>query len=236
MSLTATAYKPKDGPQFDPAAQGTPGWVKARQGILTASRMAEAMSFLKNGAESAERRQLKVDLLAERLTGYSIDHYVTPAMAWGTEHEEEARGVYQGATGNVVAKCGLVLHPTIEFFGASPDGLLLDGQGLVEIKCPTISTHLSWLLAGEVPAKHKPQMLAQLACTRRRYCDFISYDPRFPEQQQKLIRRFEPSQEEIEAVEEAARQFLGELDLMFDILTMGQLLVGENVGPLLIPE
>lgn len=219
MSLTV-GKKKDDIPVFDPAAQRTAGWVKARQGLLTASRMAEAMNFLKGGKESAERRQLKVDILAERLTGYSVDHFVNDAMKWGTEHEDEARFVYQCDKGVAVQQCGLVLHPTIEFFGASPDGLLPDGKGLVEIKCPTSRTHIEWLLAGVVPEKHKPQMLAQLACTRREYCDFITFDPRFPSPKDRMIRRFTPTPEEIKAVEEAARQFLKEIDEMFDVLTM----------------
>lgn len=217
MSLTVSSKT--EGPEFDPAAQRTPGWVKARQGLLTASRMAEAMNFLKGGKEAADRRQLKVDILAERLTGYSIDHYVTPAMQWGMDHEDEARFVYQCDKGVAVQQCGLVLHPSIEFFGASPDGLLPDGLGLVEIKCPTSRTHIEWLLAGVVPEKHQPQMLAQLACTQRQYCDFITYDPRFPSPKDRMIRRFSPTPEDIKAVEEAARQFLKEIDEMFDILT-----------------
>lgn len=211
MAFIATAHTK---PQWDPAAQGTAGWVKARQGLLTASRMAEAMEFQKNGKESKARWQLKLDILSERLTGTSENHYVTSAMAWGTEHEDEARGVYQGATGNIVTQCGLCLHPTIEFFGASPDGLLQDGLGLVEIKCPTSRTHLEWLLAGVVPDKHKPQMLAQLACTGRKYVDFITYDPRFPDGQKKMIRKFEPCKEEVAAIEEAAKAFLEEIELM----------------------
>jgi hypothetical protein len=48
--------------------QGTGAWFNQRTGKLTASRMAAAMSFLKTGKESAARRDLKVEILAERLT------------------------------------------------------------------------------------------------------------------------------------------------------------------------
>lgn len=208
-------------PVWDVSEQGSPGWLKARQGVLTASRMAEAMDFLKKGGESEKRRQLKIDILAERLAGYSVDHYVTKEMQWGIDHEPEARAFYEEITGNRVIKCGLAYHPDIEHFGASPDGLLEDGEGSIEIKCPTPRTHLTWYLAGVVPECHKPQMLAQLACTRRKYVDFISYDPRFPKPLNRLIRRFEPSREEIEAVEEAARQFLAEVEGMWEQLTTG---------------
>lgn len=207
-------------PKWDNTPQGEPGWLKARQGCLTASRMAEAMSYLKNGKESTERLQLKMDLLAERMTDYGVTHYVNDAMRWGIEHESEARGCYEDETGNIVMACGLALHDTIEFFGASPDGLI-GHDGLLEVKCPTSKTHLSWLMGGVVPEQHKPQMLAQLACTGRRYVDFISYDPRFKGDHRRMIKRFEPAPEEIAAVEAAAVQFLAELDAMFDLMTTG---------------
>lgn len=219
MSLVVA--DPARGPIWDVSAQGTPGWIKARQGCLTASRMADAMAWLKKGGEAEARRQLKIDLLVERLTGFSIDHYVTKEMQWGIDHEAEARATYEELTGNRVQLCGFALHPDIPFFGASPDGLL-GREGLLEIKCPTSRVHLTWTLAGEPPQQHRPQMLAQLACTRRKYVDFISYDPRFPKPHNRFIRRFQPLPEEIAAVEEGAALFLDEVEQMWDQLTIEQ--------------
>lgn len=198
--------------------QGTAAWHAARSGKLTASRMAAAMSFLKNGKESADRYRLKVELLCERLTGDAFPHVVTQAMRDGIEHEPLAKAAYEAETFNRVVNVGFIDHPTIEFCGASPDGLIR-AEGLIEVKCPTTPTHLTWMLAGVVPDQHKPQMLLQLATTRRKWCDFVSFDPRVPEPQQLFIRRFTPTLEQIEEVEEAARQFLRELDEMWEQLT-----------------
>lgn len=205
-------------PRWDVSEQGSVGWLKARLGVLTASRMAAATDFLKTGKESSARRKLKIDILSERLTDMATEMYVNSAMQWGIEQEPNAREQYECLTGNLVQLCGLALHDEIEFFGASPDGLVSDG--LIEIKCPTTPTYLEWYLAGEVPETHKPQMLAQLAVTGRKWCDFVAYDPRLPQSMQLFCKRFTPKREEISAIETAAKTFLAEVEEMFDKLVM----------------
>lgn len=199
-------------------APGTAAWIMSRKGCLTGSRMAAAMSFLKNGQESAERRKLKIELLAERLTDIAVDHYVSPAMQWGLDHEAAAIAAYEELSGNIVAPAGYVPHPHIEYFGATPDGLI-DGDGAFEAKCPTTPTHLQWILAGQVPAEYKPQMITECLVTRRRFCDFVSFDPRMPKTRRLFVRRYEPTPVEFAEVESAAVKFLAELDAMFDQIT-----------------
>lgn len=194
---------------------GTPEWIISRKGCLTGSRMAAAMSFRKDGKESAERAKLKIELLAERMTDIAVDHYVTPAMQWGLDHEQEAIAAYEAASGNIVAPAGYVPHPTIEHFGATPDGLI-DHDGVFEAKCPTTPTHIQWMLNGEVPSEYRPQMIVEMLCARRRFADFVSFDPRMPKGRRLFVRRYEPKAEEIAAVESAAVKFLAELDAMFD--------------------
>lgn len=190
-------------------------WLAQRAGKLTASRMGDAMDFLKSGKPSAKRSGYMRDLLAERLTDYSTRHYVTPAMEHGLQYEDDARMAYEAATGNLVMLTGFYDHPSIDAFGATPDGLLVP-DGLIETKCPTPGTFVDWVLAGEVPEEHKPQMTAQCACTGRKWCEFVAYDPRIREPERRLfIRRFTPSAEELAAVETAAEQFLSELDALW---------------------
>ncbi len=202
-----------NAPAFE-ALAGTPNWFAARRGLLTASRMRDAMAVLKNGSPAAARTNLMRDLLAERLTGIAVPHFVTADMQWGIDNQDGARHEYQVLTGEIVGPEGFVLHPDIEFFGATPDGFVGE-DGLLEVKCPRSATHLSWILDGVVPEDHRPQMLAQLACTRRKWCDFVSYDPRNPHKP-LFVRRFAPEQAEIERIEEVAREFLAELDALFE--------------------
>jgi putative phage-type endonuclease len=200
-----------------PGAQQSADWFNARIGKLTASNMAAALSFLKNGGESKERKDLKIAILAERLTDIIREVYVTPAMQHGTDTEPAAKLAYEAATGAKVMPAPFVPHPTIENFGASPDGMI-HPDGLLEVKCPTTSKFIAWKLAGVVPDEHKPQMLAQLACTGRKWVEFVAFDPRMPDGKQMFVRRYEPTAEEIAAVEKAAIQFLDEVDAMFDLV------------------
>jgi hypothetical protein len=194
-------------------------WLAARAGKLTGSRMADALDFRKDGKPGAKRLQLMRDLLAERVTGLSVRHYVTPAMMWGTETEPECKAAYEAETGLLIADAGFYDHPRIDLFGATPDGLL-DGGGVIECKCPTTPVFMEWYMAGVVPEEHKPQMIAEIVCTGRKWCEFVAFDPRIKNPKRRLfIRRFEPTTEEIVAIETAAEQFLAELDGMFEAFT-----------------
>jgi predicted phage-related endonuclease len=194
-------------------------WLEARCGKLTASRMHNAMAFTKKGIPAAERTDYMRELLAERLTQVSVRHYVTDAMQHGLEYEGEAINEYEVETGSLVQRQpGFFDHPRIQMCGASPDGLV-GSDGLVEAKCPTTVTFIAWRLAGCIPEERKPQMALQLASTGRKWCDFVAYDPRIQDPKLRLfIRRYEPTAEEIAAVEAAAEDFLRDLDRYWDLL------------------
>ncbi len=198
--------------------QGTAQWFADRTGCLTASRMAAAMSKLKSGADSAERKALKIEVLAERLTGDVVPHYVTPAMQHGIDTEPAAKAAYSANTGLLIDECGFIPHPTILHYGCSPDGRIGDTLG-IEVKCPTTAKYLSWRLAGVVPDEHKAQMTAQCVCAGFEAVEFVAFDPRLPRHLQLFVVRFTPTQEERDAVEAAAREFLAEVEQMFKQLT-----------------
>lgn len=190
--------------------QQTPEWFAQRAGKVTASRVADVMAKVKSG-EAAGRANYRAQLVAERLTGTAAESYSNAAMQWGTDTEPYARMAYEAATGNLVLETGFVLHPDIGFSGASPDGLI-GNDGLVEIKCPNTATHIDYLLASTVPEKYKPQMAWQMACTGREWCDFISYDPRLPEDLRLFTVRYKREEDYIEELEAAVVQFLKEVD------------------------
>jgi putative phage-type endonuclease len=200
--------------------QGTGAWFNERTGKLTASRMAAAMSYLKSGKESSERWKLKIEILAERLTGDIVPKYVNPIMQRGIDEEPAAKAAFEAATGLLVTDVGFVPHPTIEMCGASPDGLVSDNC-LIEIKCPQSHTHAEYLFKGVIPEQYKPQMILQSACTGKAVW-FVSYDPRLPKKQSLFIRKFEPTPEQVAEVEEAARVFLAEVEQMFESITLGE--------------
>jgi putative phage-type endonuclease len=193
-------------------------WLSQRCGKLTASRMADAMDLTAKGLDSAKRKALKVEMLAERLTGDTVPHFVNSFMQWGLEQEPAAKAAYELASGQMILPCGFYDHPAIADFGATPDGLI--PHGVIEFKCPQTTTHIGWILAGGVPEQHRAQILAQLACTGRTKAVFVSFDPRIKDERKRLfIAEWAPAKEEIQAVEEAARKFLAEVEIMFQQLT-----------------
>jgi len=206
--------------------QGSDQWFAARAGKVTASRVADVVAKTKSGW-GASRANYMSELICERLTGEKTNGYTNAAMQWGIETEPQARNAYEFFTDNAVTLVGFVDHPTIEMAGASPDGLVSDGAfdpeagyvfadnpcgGLVEIKCPSTSTHIDTLLSEKVPLKYMTQMQWQMACTQTRWGDFVSYDPRLPVNMQLWVSRIERDDERIKELEEMVAAFLDELD------------------------
>ncbi|RSZ25414.1 lambda exonuclease family protein [Acinetobacter bereziniae] len=149
---------------------------------------------------------LGLTILTERLTGVQEETPTTKAMQWGIDQEPYAIAAYENETGNFVISTGLVDHPSIENCGASPDGLVgKDGQ--IEVKCPTPSVHLNTLLLQEIPSEHLPQITLQLACTRREWCDFVSYCPLLPEHLQIVVIRVYAKDVDVAAIEMAVIKF-----------------------------
>ena len=196
--------------------QGSAEWHEARLGRVTASRVADLMARTKTGW-GASRANYMAELICERLTGQPAERFTNAAMQWGTDTEPQARAAYEFITGRSVEEIGFVEHPSIEMSGASPDGLVGD-DGLVEIKCPNTATHIETLLSEAVPAKYRTQMLWQIACTGRAWCDFVSFDPRLPADMQMWVTRITPETGELSAMEDAVQEFLAEVDAKISAL------------------
>lgn len=184
-------------------------WFAARAGKVTASRVADLMAKTKSGY-SASRQNYMAQLICERLTGKPADSFTSAAMQRGTEKEPEARAIYMLESGEIVDECGLVLHPDIPDFGASPDGLI-GVDGLLEIKCPNTWTHLETLKTGQPKREYFIQMQAQMACTGRNWCDFVSFDDRLPEDIAYFCTRIQRDDKFIGEMLAEVSIFLGDL-------------------------
>lgn len=189
--------------------QRSPDWFAARLGKVTASRVADVVAKTKSGT-SASRANYLAQLICERLTETVAEGYTSAEMQWGTDQEPYARAAYSAKVGELVEEVGFIDHPTIAGAGASPDGLV--AEGLVEIKCPNTATALDWILSGKPPAKYVTQMQWQMACTGRPWCDFVSYDPRLPENLRLLVIRVDRDDDRIKELEQEVKEFLQELD------------------------
>lgn len=195
--------------------QGSVEWRAARAGKVTASRMDDVIAKIKTG-EAAARRDYRAQIVAELLTGVPQDSdYINAEMQWGIDQEPFARSAYEIATDTLVDQVGLVLHPSIERSAASPDGLV-DTDGCLELKCPKTATHLQYLLDGIVPAKYQPQMYWQMACTERKWNEFISFDPRLPMKMRLFRARLNRDDAKIKELEREVISFLGDVDKMLE--------------------
>lgn len=192
----------------EPIQQGSLEWLALRAGKVSASRLSDVMAK----GQGVTRDKYKCKLAAERLTGKPIEtEFTNPAMKRGTELEPEARDLYSLLYDVDVAEVAIVPHPTIANALCSPDGMV-DKDGLVEIKCPDLSTHIGYLLDRKIPRNYHLQMMWQMACTGMAWCDWVSYCPELPPKLKMLCIRLHRDEGEIKVLEQAVIQFDKEVE------------------------
>lgn len=201
--------------------QRTDAWRLARVGRLTSSRVADMCATIKEG-EAAGRRNLRTQLVLERITGTPQESgFVSFDMQYGISREPHARAAYEAETGRVVHRVGFAAHDTLPA-GCSPDGSVDDFIGLVELKCGKPATHLEFLRTGTIPREYMLQMAHQLWITGAAWIDYVSFDDRFPPRLQLGITRIERGELDLRLYEMNVRGFLGEVDRELDeVIALG---------------
>ena len=160
-------------------AQRSEEWHDLRLGVITASK-ASVIASNGKGAKTYLN-----ELVSSKLTGYVKPFKITDSIEHGIENEDKAIDAYMFQN-DPVEKVGFVkIH---DLMGCSPDGLVND-DGLVEVKCPDSHTHIGYIISNEIPSDYIYQMLYQLFVTRRKWCDFISYDPRIDNPHNLFVKR-----------------------------------------------
>jgi hypothetical protein len=189
-------------------AQRSPEWHEARLGRLTGSCVGDAFAKLKSGGEAASRRNLRTQLVLERITGKAQESgYVSADMERGVLLEADAAAAYEAETGQLVQFVGFVAHDEL-MAGCSPDGLTDDG--LIEIKCPKAATHLDYV-RGALPLEYELQMVHALWLTGRAWADFVSFHPDFPPELRLKVTRLFARDVDLKAHELNVRLFLDEV-------------------------
>jgi hypothetical protein len=193
------------------ALQRSPEWFAARLGRLTGSRAHDMLAQIKSG-EAAARRDLRVQLVVERLTGQPQENgYINAEMQRGLDKEADAFAAYEALTGHLVRRTGFIQHTDL-MTGCSLDGDVDDLAGIVELKCPKSATHLGYWKAGTVPSNHMPQILHNLWVTGAGWCDFCSFDDRFPAHLQVFYVRVPRVELDVLAYAKTAEKFLVEVE------------------------
>ena len=203
--------------------QRSPAWRQARCGRVTGSRAKDVLATIKSG-EAAARRDYRIQLVTERLTGIPQDSdFVNADMLRGIELEPEAFAAYEAHTGHLARRTGF-LAVDGAMLGCSLDGDVDGFTGIVELKCPRSATHLRYLRDGGVPTEHLAQLTHNLLVTGAEWCDFASFDPRFPEPLRLFVVRLERKDADIDGYLKKVSAFLDEVDAEYEsVMTLGNL-------------
>lgn len=190
--------------------QGTDEWRRQRAGKVTSSRVYDILPG-KSGYKAA-RKNYMAELVIERLTGEPQDNgFTSAAMQWGIDTEPLARSDYEAINGVMVEETGFTEHPDILGFGGSPDGLVGD-DGILEIKCPNSATHIDTIQSGKIKDQYFYQLSANIMVTGRKWGDFYSFDPRFPDNLCRFQERFYLSESTEVYIRQEVTKFLDELE------------------------
>lgn len=154
--------------------QGSPEWFAAKCGIPSASNFDKIVTS--KGEPSKSRDKYIWQLAGERVSGKCADSYTNAIMEKGIVMEDEARSLYEMLKDVKVEQVGICYPDEKKLSAASPDGLV-GKDGLIEIKCPLIYTHVGYLLKNELPVEYFEQTQGQLYVTGRKWVDFVSYYP-----------------------------------------------------------
>jgi putative phage-type endonuclease len=195
--------------------QGSAEWLAMRLGKVTASKMKDVMSNGRGGAPSKMSESYMMELIAERLTGESKPFFENDAMKHGTETEPQARSMFELREGLDVEEVAFI--ELNEYVGMSPDGLIGD-DGLIEIKCPNTSTQIKRALSDDYAADYKDQIQMQLWVSERKYCYFLSFDPRLDCEAGYLLQKVERDEEYIKKMADKTAAFVTKMNELLDVL------------------
>lgn len=160
---------------YEELEQGTPEWLAARCGIVTASIVNDLVTAktLKVAANDTSRGRTAL-LVGERLTGRSEPVYPSRDMDRGTYEEPFAREAYSEHYA-AATEVGFMVRDDWGFkIGYSPDGLVGD-DGLIEIKSRAPKKHIATILTDEVPAENMAQLQTGLLVSGRKWIDYVSF-------------------------------------------------------------
>lgn len=195
--------------------QRSEAWFAARAGRLTASCAGDMLARIKTG-EAAARRDLRTKLVVQRITGCTDDDgFVSKDMQRGIDAEADALTEYEIQTGLMVQRVGFLQHREL-MAGCSPDGMIDNFAGVLELKCPRPANHLKNLRGRGLLPEYAAQVTHALWISGAQWCDFASYCADFPESIRLFRVRIERDETQIAAYEVMVRAFLKEVDAEVD--------------------
>lgn len=185
--------------------QKSPEWYAARCGIPSSSNFDKIITT--SGEPSKQRLKYMYQLAGERVTGKSEESFQSQAMLRGVETEAEGRSFYEMLNDVKIEQVGVCYQDEKKLCAASPDGLIKK-DGLFELKCPLVHTHVGYLLDSKLPTEYIQQVQGQLYVTGRKWVDFVSYYPGL----KPLVVRVKRDEKFISALDSEMVRFVKELE------------------------
>jgi hypothetical protein len=169
--------------KIHPVEQGTLDWLRLHIGIPTASGLDQLVDSNFDLRKGEMPRTYVYTKLAEQWRGKPLVSLNTSTGSFSTEQgmilEDEGRPYFTLETGRKVKTVGFITTDD-NTFGCSPDGLIIEEECGIEIKCPAAHTHVRWLVEGVVPKDYVAQVHASMFVTGYPQWVFMSYRRGFP--------------------------------------------------------
>lgn len=194
--------------------QGGEEWQHLRLGVITASEVSNVIAKPRSGTKWPDMKTSYFHtLLAEVCTGVAPE-VNAKALAWGKQHEESARVLFEFTSGVDVTEAPILYRDETMRTACSPDGLCSDGRGL-ELKCPfTSRDFMKFRLGGfdAIKSAYMAQVQYSMWVTGKDAWYFANYDPRMKREgiHHVIVERDEKY---ISSFEEAVPEFIEKMDL-----------------------
>lgn len=160
--------------------QGTPEWMSARAGVISASNFSKIVTSTGSPSKGAGVENYLYELAAESIIGEKAETFQSDHMKRGIEMEEEARNYFMFSTGINVEQVGIVYKDESRHISCSPDGLIKTDEEYsagIEIKCPMLKTHIKYLRDEKLPTEYIQQVQGSMYVTGLSHWWFMSYYP-----------------------------------------------------------
>lgn len=164
--------------------QNSEEWFEARIGLVTSSELNNVLM----DPTKAGYRNYRAQIMLEQMTGKTPERFTNKYTDWGHEVEDLALMSYTLQSKLQTRKCGIFIHKFLKI-GDSPDAIVIDQPGCIEIKCKNSANHLEAIRTGHMPREHKAQVHNHINMTGSEWCDYVSFDPDFPPNAQLFIER-----------------------------------------------
>lgn len=181
-------------------------WQKARLGKITGSNFHRVTRGRGGKGWSQTAETYLHELIFEHATKTSASRFSgNAATEWGNQHEPNGIRRYEEITGEKVKKGDFYKAPGFRLVGCTPDGV---GKKGLEVKSPYgPKNHIRTAINRTVPDEYEDQVNGHMLCTGRDFCDFVSYDPRFPENLQIIIVNVERQPHALQELRERLEEF-----------------------------